>query len=121
MPEGSDNLTYEKLRRLREAQVAAARKYEGLSPVDEESGSAVGADEVRPLDQRVQGREKLTVGLCLTLCVVMIVWGTVSGHWHHYHHHPTNHHHIHPQHHNSVVAAVEVLVNQSASIGLDDG
>lgn len=78
-----NGLTVEQLRKLREVQVAAARRYDnismGLPPVDEDcrSDGSAAAHAVRPLEQRLRGRERLVVGGCLAMWLGAIAWGTI--------------------------------------------
>ena len=73
------NLTVEKLRRLRELQVAGVRRYDlalGHSPIDEETGSNAGGQHVQDFRERLSARERLFLGACCTLWIGCIVIGT---------------------------------------------
>ena len=73
------NLTVEKLRRLRELQVAGVRRYDlalGHSPIDEETGSNAGGQHVQDFRERLSARERLVLGACCTLWIGCIVIGT---------------------------------------------
>ena len=71
-------LTVEELRRIRAGQVAAARihdeKFNGMSPVEEDHSSY----GVRPVEQRVRGRERILVGGCVAFWLGLIVLGTLG-------------------------------------------
>jgi len=80
MTDGANgNLTVEKLRRLREQQVAGVRRYDlalGHSPVDEETSSNAGGQLVQDFRERLSARERLALGACCTLWIGCIVIGT---------------------------------------------
>jgi hypothetical protein len=80
MTDGANgNLTVEKLRRLREQQVAGVRRYDlalDHSPVDEETSSNAGGQLVQDFRERLSVRERLVLGACCTLWIGCIVIGT---------------------------------------------
>ncbi len=99
---GDCGITVEQLRRLREQQVAGARRYDrialGLSPVDEETGSNAGAHGVHDYRQRLHGRERLAVGVCCTFWLGCIVVGTAFAKPPVAHPNKGHHHHVHAAH-----------------------